>query len=175
MAKMTDKQALFVAEYIVSLNATQAAIKAGYSKATAQQMGSENLLKPVVSAAIQKALEERTKRTKVDADYVLKRLTEIDAMDVLDILNGDLQSFKSIGEWPKVWRTTISSFDFASIASAKGDGVVTVLNKLKMPDKVKNLELLGKHTDVQAWKDNQVVKVKGKVKTKSQVTFVGVK
>ncbi len=57
---LTPKQARFVEEYMIDLNATQAAIRAGYSKRTAGRMGTENLSKPVIAAAVQKALTERT-------------------------------------------------------------------------------------------------------------------
>ena len=70
-------------------------------------------------------------------------------MDVLDILlaNGEL---KPIAQWPKVWRTTLSGMDVTEMA---GDAA-GLLKKIKWPDKVKNLELLGKHVTVQAFKDN---------------------
>ena len=60
---MTKKQKRFIEEYLIDLNATQAAIRAGYSPDTAQQMGSENLSKPVISAEISKAMAERSRRT----------------------------------------------------------------------------------------------------------------
>lgn len=74
--KLTDKQQRFVDEYLIDLNATQAAIRAGYSEKTAQQMGSENLSKPVIQEAIEKAQAERSERTKVTQDYVIKTIVE---------------------------------------------------------------------------------------------------
>jgi phage terminase small subunit len=76
MSKLTPKQGCFVKEYLQDLNATQAAIRAGYSPRTAKQMGTENLAKPVLAAAIQKAMAERAKRTEIDADYVLNSIRE---------------------------------------------------------------------------------------------------
>ena len=76
MARLTDKQQRFVEEYLIDLNATQAAIRAGYSEKTAQQMGAENLSKPVIAEAIQEAKNKRTERTEIDADYVLKTIQE---------------------------------------------------------------------------------------------------
>ena len=69
--KLTDKQQAFVNEYLVDLNATQAAIRAGYSEKTASEMGYENLSKPQIADAIQKAMEKRSGRTEIDQDYVL--------------------------------------------------------------------------------------------------------
>lgn len=73
---LTDKQAAFVREYLVDLNATQAAIRAGYSKKTARKIGSENLSKPDIATAIRKALEARSERTEVTQDWVISRLVE---------------------------------------------------------------------------------------------------
>ncbi len=67
----TPKQARFVAEYLVDLNATQAAIRAGYSEKTAQMIGSENLAKPMVAAAVAAAVAKRSERTEITQDYVL--------------------------------------------------------------------------------------------------------
>ncbi|HBB1391636.1 TPA: terminase small subunit, partial [Escherichia coli] len=100
MAKLTDKQELFAREYLKDLNATQAAIRAGYSEKTARATGSENLSKPDIADRIAELKAERNEEIGIDAAYVLRRLTEIDQMDVLDILlaNGEL---KPIKDWPK--------------------------------------------------------------------------
>lgn len=71
---LTPKQERFVAEYLIDLNATQAAVRAGYSTRTARQAGAENLSKPVISARIAEAQSQRSKRTGIDQDWVLERL-----------------------------------------------------------------------------------------------------
>jgi len=146
---LRDKQEMFCREYLIDLNATQAAIRAGYSEKTARASGCENLTKPDIQNRIAELKAERNEQVNVDAAYVLRRLIEIDEMDVLDILlaNGEL---KPIKDWPKVWRTTLSGMDVTEMA---GDAA-GLLKKIKWPDKVKNLELLGKHVTVQAFKDN---------------------
>jgi phage terminase small subunit len=73
---LTEKQKVFIQEYLVDLNATQAAIRAGYSENTAQQMGSENLSKPVIKEAIEKAQTMRLKRLAVTQDYVLSTIVD---------------------------------------------------------------------------------------------------
>ena len=73
---LTLKQEAFVSEYLVDLNATQAAIRAGYSEKTAQMIGSENLSKPMVAAAIASAQAERSERTEITQDYVLTSIRE---------------------------------------------------------------------------------------------------
>ncbi|WP_082033697.1 terminase small subunit [Pseudomonas sp. PI1] len=70
--RLTDLQLRFVEHYLVDLNATQAAIRAGYSERTARQMGAENLSKPVIQAAIAAARLEQQKRTQITADRVLR-------------------------------------------------------------------------------------------------------
>lgn len=77
MSELTPKQARFVAEYLIDLNATQAAIRAGYSEATASVIGCENLTKPYVAEAIKAAKAERMSRIKIDADWVLQRAIEL--------------------------------------------------------------------------------------------------
>ncbi len=74
---LTAKQECFVKEYLIDLNATQAAIRAGYSEKTAGQIGDENLKKPQISEAIQKAMDARAQRTEITADYVLNGIKSI--------------------------------------------------------------------------------------------------
>ncbi|WP_324723834.1 terminase small subunit [Lelliottia sp. JS-SCA-14] len=153
---LTDKQEMFCREYLIDLNATQAAIRAGYSAKTANRTASENLSKPDVQSRIAELKAQRNDLVGINATYVLNRLVEIDQMDVLDILlaNGEL---KPIKDWPKVWRTTLSGMDVTEVA---GDAA-GLLKKIKWPDKVKNLELLGKHVTVQAFKENIKTEVTG--------------
>lgn len=147
MANLTPKQQRFVEEYLIDLNATQAAIRAGYSEKTAGQIGEQNLKKLEIQKAIQEALQGRKERVQIDADYVLKRLVEIDQMDVLDIMDDD-GNVKPLRDWPKIWRQYISNIETISMDDGEG-----WLKKIKWPDKVKNLELLGKHVSVGAFKD----------------------
>jgi len=154
MRPLTPKQKAFVDEYLIDLNATQAAIRAGYSPKTAFRIGAENLQKPATQAAIRAAMAERTARTEITADYVLTRLVEIDQMDCLDILS-NTGAIKPVLEWPKIWRQFISGFDVSDLFDGSGDDrqMVGVLKKIKWPDKVKNLELIGKHVNVQAFRE----------------------
>lgn len=156
MAKLTDKQELFAREFIKDLNATQAVIRAGFSEKSARNQAYRLMTNDDILNRIAELKADRNEEVGVDAAYVLKRLVEIDQMDVLDILlsNGEL---KPIKDWPKTWRTTLSGMDVSEIA---GDAP-GLLKKIKWPDKVKNLELLGKHVDVQAFKENIKTEVTG--------------
>ncbi len=75
--KLTDKQEMFCLEYLIDLNATQAAIRAGYSEKTAHSIGNENLIKPLIQDRIAKAMAERSEKTKIDANYVLTMSNEL--------------------------------------------------------------------------------------------------
>jgi len=74
--KLTDKQQRFVKEYLVDLNATQAAIRAGYKEKRAYQIGHENLRKPEIEVAVQDEMNKRSERTEVTQDFVLNGIVE---------------------------------------------------------------------------------------------------
>jgi len=75
--ELTAKQQAFVREYLVDLNATQAAIRAGYSKRTAYRTGADNLKKPQIAAAVDKAKEKRAERTELTQEFVIEGLRGI--------------------------------------------------------------------------------------------------
>ena len=77
MANLTPKQQRFVEEYLIDLNATQAAIRAGYSEKTAKSVGHENLTKPDIVKAIQEAQNKRAERTEITQDYVLTNIQKV--------------------------------------------------------------------------------------------------
>jgi len=151
---LTAMQEAYCQSYIkYPENQSQAAIDAGFSPNTAAVKASVMMRDERIQKRIAELMEERNKRLRVSADYVLLRLVEIDQMDVLDILNDD-GSLKPISQWPKIWRTTLSGFDLSStIINMNEDAIENILKKIKWPDKVKNLELIGKHVDVNAFKE----------------------
>ncbi|EFT9563641.1 terminase small subunit [Salmonella enterica subsp. enterica serovar Napoli] len=152
---LTAMQEAYAQEYTkCPENQTQAAINAGFSPNTAAVKASVMMRDERIQKRIAELMEERNKRLRVSADYVLLRLVEIDQMDVLDILNDDM-SIKPVSEWPKVWRQYLTGFELADMFEGRGDEkeLVGILKKIKWPDKVKNLELIGKHVDVNAFKE----------------------
>lgn len=151
---LTAMQEAYAQEYTkCPENQTQAAINAGFSPNTASVKASVMMRDERIQKRIAELMEERNKRLRVSADYVLLRLVEIDQMDVIDILNDD-GTLKPIREWPKIWRTTLSGFDLSStIMNMDETSIETILKKIKWPDKVKNLELIGKHVDVNAFRE----------------------
>ena len=156
---LTPKQDAFVREYLLDLNATQAAIRAGYSAKTARAVGCENLTKPDIAAAIAEAQARRAERTRIDADWLLTRLADESAADVADLYD-EHGGLKPVKEWPMIWRQgLVVGLDVEEI---KDNGaVVGVVRKVKLSDRVKRLELIGRHIDVGAFKDK--VEHSGKV------------
>lgn len=100
---LTDKQEMFCREYLIDLNATQAAIRAGYSEKTANRIAAQLLSKLDIQNSIAQLKAQRNEQVNICAAYVLRRLLEIDQMDVFDIVRGDL-SLKPASEWPSSWR-----------------------------------------------------------------------
>ncbi|ECH4227397.1 terminase small subunit [Salmonella enterica] len=152
---LTAMQEAYAQEYTkCPENQTQAAINAGFSPNTAAVKASVMMRDERIQKRIAELMEERNKRLRVSADYVLLRLVEIDQMEVIDILNDDM-SIKPVSEWPKVWRQYLTGFELADMFEGRGDEkeLVGILKKIKWPDKVKNLELIGKHVDVNAFKE----------------------
>ena len=150
MGKLTPRQSMFVKEYLVDLNGTQAAIRAGYSPRTANEQAARLLANVNISDAVAAGMAKRAAKVEINADYVLARLAEIDRMDVLDIMNDDM-TLKPVSAWPSSWRRYLSGFDVAEMKD--GQDAIGVLKKIKWPDKVKNLELLGKHIGVGAFSE----------------------
>ena len=161
MDKLKGKQQLFVEEYLIDLNATQAAIRAGYSEKTAKEIGCENLTKPNIAKAIIEAKQARSERTQIDADWLLSRLAEEATADMGDLYDAR-GGLKPISMWPAIWRKGLVGGlevdqNFTYIDGEKvPDGVVT---KVKLSDRLKRLELIGKHVDVNAFQERAVLGV----------------
>lgn len=143
---MTDKQRAFCAEYLVDLNATQAAIRAGYSESTARSIGHENLTKPDIEAEIQRLMKERASRVEVTSDMVLRELLNLACVDVGQVFgeNGSLLPIHSI---PENVRKAISGIDVYEEYAGHGEDRENIgqTKKLRFWDKTKALEMLGRH------------------------------
>ena len=129
---MTKKQKRFVEEYLIDLNATQAAIRAGYSPATAKEIGCENLTKPNIS----KAMAERSRRTGVNQDRVLQELAKIAFAKITDAVDPKTATVREYA----------SEDDLACIQSIKiKPNEFGTEREIKMYDKRSALVDLGKH------------------------------
>lgn len=138
--KLTAKQKAFVSEYLVDLNATAAAIRAGYSEKSARKVGSDTLAKPHVQAAIEEALAERRERVEVTQDQVVAELARIafsNPRDVMEWGPGGVRLRPSSELTPD--QAAIVA-EVSETASQNGGSL-----RLKTHDKVRALELLGKH------------------------------
>ncbi len=131
MAKLTAKQEMFVQEYLIDLNATQAAIRAGYSEKTAKDIGCQNLAKVYIADAIAKAKAERMAEVKIDAAYVLRQAVKLHERCMQQEPALD-RNGKETGE-----------FKFEHSGAAKG------------------LEIIGKHVDVKSFDNSVDLNLKG--------------
>lgn len=140
--KLTKKQKLFVDEYLIDLNATQAAIRAGYKEKTAYSMGWQNLKKLEVQQSIEKAMQKREDRTEITQDRVLRELEKIGFSDLRGAFNEN-GSLKMPKDWSDEAAAAISSIEV--ITKNLGEGEVEYVHKIKLWDKKGGLELIGKH------------------------------
>lgn len=150
--KLTPKQKLFVKEYLIDLNATQAAIRAGYSKKTAYRTGADNLKKPQIQAELEKAIKAREKRTEITQDRVLKELAKIGFADIKDFLSyrteKTLVGVDDEGTEIYGYRQIIDTIPSDEVDGAVISEVSLARDgtfKFKLQDKIKALEMMGKH------------------------------
>jgi len=158
MAKLTKKQKKFCDEYLIDLNATQAAIRAGYSEKTARFIGAENLTKPNIQEYIQQRMNAREKRTEITQDMVLRELAKIAFSNGSDFAKVVTKPRKKM-----VWNDEIQEYEEKEIE----EQFVEIIDTDKLPDdkkaaiasiketkhgivvescdKVKALELIGRH------------------------------
>lgn len=146
MSALTPKQQRFVEEYLKDLNATQAAIRAGYSEKTAQEQGSQNLSKLIIANAIQARMDKRSARTEITSDLILKELLLIARADISQAYDekGNLKPMHDIPEDVRRAMSAVKVFEefegFGKDRTKIGD-----VREVKFWDKPKALELLGRH------------------------------
>jgi len=146
---LTEKQKRFVEEYLIDLNATQACIRAGYSAKNADKIGSQLLGKTRVSEHLHIEIAKRSRRTGINQDRIVKELARIALVNPKNLINAGDGSIKN----------TATDDDLACIQSVKvktmsSDNGEMVEREIKLNDKLKALELLGKHLGT--WNDNSV-------------------
>ena len=147
--KLTAKQMRFVDEYLVDLNATQAAIRAGYSTKTAHVTGPENLGKPRIAEEISRRQKDLQRRTEVTQERVVTELARVAFADAADYAQVETRTIEKDDGTEVSYQTVtlkntaeLSPEQRAAIASIKqgANGV-----EIKLHDKIKALELLGRH------------------------------
>jgi len=137
---MTRKQERFVEEYLVDLNATQAAIRAGYSPVSANEQASRLLANANIRARVDTAMAELSKRTGVSQERVIRELAKVAFVNPTDVI--DFESAKLLDSATSDDTAAIASVKVKTIPTADGLGVE---REIKVADKLKALELLGKH------------------------------
>ena len=147
--KLTPKQMRFVDEYMVDFNATQAAIRAGYKAKTAHVIGAENLRKPKIAEEIARRQKDLQKRTEVSQDRVVKELARIAFANIADYIHVETQT-RTKDDGTEVTYQTVM-FNETQELSADQRAALAVVKQsvngveLKLHDKIKALELLGRH------------------------------
>ena len=149
--KLTDKQWRFVEEYLIDLNATQAAIRAGYSAKTASEQGARLLANVSIQQAISERMAERSKRTGVNQDRVVLELAKIAFVRMTDVVdsNGRIRSDAAPDDL-----SCIESIKYKESDNEYGGSVE---REVKIGSKLKALELLGKHLGM--WNDKLDVNI----------------
>lgn len=148
MAGLTPKQAQFVREYLIDLNATQAAIRAGYSAKTAYSIAEQNLRKLEVKAAIDKAMETRAERTQITADRVLEELALVGFFRLGECLRitPDGEPYLDLSGATPEQLAAIAETQTEDVIEGRGEDSRTIRKvKVKFHDKLSALEKIGKH------------------------------
>ncbi len=138
--KLTEKQQRFVDEYLIDLNATQAAIRAGYSVNTANEQGSQNLAKLSIQQAIAEKMAERSKRTGVNQDRAIQELARIAFVNPQNVINAEDGSVRE-----DATDDDLACIQSVKVKTASSDKGYSEEREIKLADKLKALELLGKH------------------------------
>jgi phage terminase small subunit len=159
---LSPRQARFVSEYLKDLNATQAAIRAGFSKKTAGTQASRLLRNVHISQAISEGTEARSGQAKVESETVLRELAMIAFSDLGQILDftGDVPQLLPANAIPEPARRALSSVKVKRYLEGKGEHAKEVeVTEFKLWSKIDALEKLAKHLGL--FKDVQEIKING--------------
>lgn len=163
---LTPKQQKFVQEYLVDLNATQAAIRAGYSEKTAGAIGHENLMKPEIAAAIAEARKTVAEKLGITAERVLTEYARIAFLDIRRAFDDDGR-LKDIHSLDDDTAAAISSIEAEDLYEGRGESREHVgrLHKVKLSDKKAALDSLAKHIGLlsDAQQNNLTLNMTGQV------------
>ncbi|MCK5640934.1 MAG: terminase small subunit [Gammaproteobacteria bacterium] len=149
LAELSTLHRIFVFEYIKDFVASRAAERAGLEKS----QGSRLLGNLDIQRAITVVMHERHERLQVDSDWVLRQLADMFSADLADIFVPGTNTMRPVHEWPEVWRKMCSGVKVRAIYEVE-DGMrdlVGYVQDVKVIDRLKALELIGKHTDIRAF------------------------
>nr|DAY66478.1 MAG TPA: Terminase small subunit [Caudoviricetes sp.] len=141
MARLNAKQKRFVDEYLIDLNATQAAIRAGYKKTEYTDTNANKLLENTrIREAIDKAMAERSKRTGINQDRVIQELARIAFVNPQNVINAEDGSVRE-----DATEDDLACIQAVKVKTMSGDKGYSEEREVRLNDKMKALELLGKH------------------------------
>lgn len=147
--KLTDKQKKFVDEYLICLNATEAAIRAGYSKKTAGSVGHENLKKPEIEKAIAEKQKKLQEKTEITTERVLDEYAKLAFSQLPGIANysGGYMSLEDFENLTDAQRACIKDFECTTEKQIDPSGEVVPVSKVKVKlhDKMKALDSIARH------------------------------
>jgi len=139
---LTAKQTRFIQEYLVDYNGTQAAIRAGYPAASAQQMASENLSKPVIAARVQAGLAALQARCDITAERVLLELAHVAYADIRQLFDAEGR-LKLPTDYTAALASAVIGIEVATKTIDAGE--VEYIHKIKLAPKVEALKTLAQH------------------------------
>ncbi|WP_345985278.1 terminase small subunit [Sulfurimonas sp. HSL-1656] len=147
MAKLTEKQKRFCEEYMIDMNATQAAIRAGYKEKTAGSQAHDILKKPEIQAYLSELIEKQQERTQITADMVLDELGKIAFSKLTDFYDGEgrLIHPENLPENASAAVATFKTRRESVGKNADGNDEFDTIDEYRRHDKVKALELIGRH------------------------------
>lgn len=140
VAKLTAKQQRFVDEYLIDLNATNAAIRAGYSPDTAKEQGYQLLHKTSLSNAIAQAIAHRSRRTGISQDRVLMELAKVAFVNANDVIDPDSATVR-----PNAAEEDLACIQAVKVKTSESEMGSSSEREIKLYDKMRALEMLGKH------------------------------
>lgn len=180
--ELTAKQGAFALRYVGHNNATRAAIEVGFSEKSAHVRGSELCKNPLVRAEIDRLRAEQAERLQIDADRLLMMLVDEAHADIADLFTAE-GGLRPIDEWPMAFRKGLVAGIEVQEEYAKEDEAETEFEpqahggalkrevrglnaigrvaKIKLADRTRVKELIGRHATVQAWKDRREHTVAG--------------
>ncbi len=154
---LTDMQQAFIANYLLTLSATKAAVAAGYSKETAGKQGSQLLANPRISKELRKAMARRAKRLDLTAENVLREISRIAFSDIRAVMSFDGQkvTVKASDKMHSDAAAAIQSIEQHTTESERSSNTTV---KVKMHDKMRALDLAGRHLGMWAKGDDDEFK-----------------
>lgn len=139
---LTPKQAQFVREYLIDLNATQAAIRCGYSERTAKQQGSRLLTVADVADAVQQGMDRRASKAGITAERVLNEIAKMAFFDPRKLFDDQGKPIH-VSQLDDDTAAAVAGLDVVQLGN-QDVGYAEVL-KVKLADKARSLEMLGRH------------------------------